>query len=150
MGLYFRSVASEDCNISLNFLAHSLGSYLFKNFISSPVFSDETRMFDNIVLQQADVDNPGHEWWVDKLRYAARTYVTINERDAVLAASDVINSDRLGNTTHNLIADRPVYVDFTDAKGVRKKHRLFANARDNPRVENFVMHAFHGERAERA
>ena len=45
---------------------------------------------------------------------------TINERDAVLAASDVINSDRLGNTTHNLIADRPVYVEFTDAKGVRK------------------------------
>lgn len=137
----------QDCSISLNLLVHSLGNFLFQNFITSPVFSRETRIFDNIVLQQADVDNPGHETWINMLRYAARIYITINERDSILAASDVLNADRLGNTAEDLIAARPKYVDFTGADEVGKGHQLWTKAIKNPDVRSFFAKAFGGSRA---
>lgn len=155
MGRYFRECwirdpgGSERCRSSFNLVIHSLGNYLFRNFIESAGFTGETRFFDNIVLQQADVDNPSHQTWVNKLRFAKRIYVTINERDVVLAASDVINRDRLGNTARNLVADRPIYVDFTGADEVGKDHRIYFQAIANDRVKDFFSLAFNGKRAER-
>ena len=95
------------------------------------------------------MDNPSHQTWVNKLRFATRIYVTINERDVVLAASDVINRDRLGNTARNLVADRPIYVDFTGADEVGKDHRIYFQAIANKRVKRFFDMAFNGKRAER-
>jgi len=141
------AIADEDCPVSLNLLVHSLGNYLFQKFISSPVFSSETKIFDNIILHQADVDNPGHDQWVNMLRYAAFIYVTINERDRILAVSDVINKDRLGNTARNLIAGRSKYVDFTGADEVGKGHQLWTKARKNPDIKAFFDKSFHGLRA---
>ena len=49
--------------------------------------------------------------------------------DQVLAVSDVINSDRLGNTARGLVATRPKYIDFTGADEVGKGHQLWIKAR---------------------
>lgn len=155
MGRYFHECwirdpgGSERCRSSFNLVIHSLGNYLFRNFVESSGFTGETRLFDNIILQQADVDNPSHQTWVNKLRFASRIYVTINERDVVLAVSDVINRDRLGNTARNLVADRPIYVDFTGADEVGKDHRIYFQAIANRRIKGFFSLAFNGKRAER-
>ena len=57
LGRFYRELPDESCNCSMNLLVHSLGNFLFEHFIRSPVFSSETRMFDNIVLNSADVDS---------------------------------------------------------------------------------------------
>lgn len=149
MGQYMRLNPNEDCEISFNLLVHSLGNYLLQKFIEKPIFSGETRFFDNIILHQPDVDNKKHVLWVDKLRYAARIYVTINERDAVLDSSDVINADRLGNTLRKLKGERATYINFTGAKKVKKAHQIFGKTADkNQNVKGFFDRAFQGEQAE--
>ena len=104
-------------------------------------------MFDNIVLNAADVDLDPHEEWTDTLKYARRVYATINERDRILDASDVINPDRLGNTARNLESQRVYYFDLSDGKNVKKKHQHFEKtAMVNPTVENFFKKVLHGKK----
>ena len=136
------------CKISYNFIAHSLGNYLFQNFIEKRLLDGETRFFDNIILHQADVNNRRHGRWVSQLRYARRIYVTHNEDDKVLDTSDIIMPNRLGNTTGNPEVRRARYVDFTDAKHVGRDHRLWHEARRNKVVETFFSDVFNGRRGE--
>jgi len=151
MGRYFRDVRGELCEVSFNLLVHSLGNYLFEHFIRSPIFAGETRFFDNIILNAADVDLFGHNGWIDKLKYSTRVYATINERDRILAASDAINIDRLGNTVRNLKSEQAIYMDLTHGKDVEKKHQHFGTtALANENVKKFFEAAFAGRPAQDA
>ena len=118
--------------------------------MEKPLFAGETRIFDNLILHQADVDSERHELWVNKLRYARRVYATINENDKILDISDVVNPDRLGNTASGLVADRAIYLDFTDADKVRKSHQLFGKTADkNSVVEEFFSSVLNGKAGEK-
>jgi len=128
-------------------LLHSLGSFMFEQFIRHPIFSGETRMFDNIVLNAADVDLDSHKEWTNSLKYARRVYAIINERDSILGLADLINPDRLGNTARDLASPQLDYFDLSDGKNVEKKHQHFeATASENPVVEKFFKNVFHGKR----
>ena len=144
---YVRTETPDDCAISFNCLAHSLGSFILESFIRSPIFGGQTRLFDNIVVHQADVDRDPHTEWMQKMQFVRRTYVTVNERDAVLNASDIVNPDRLGNTIHGPKLDTPFYIDFTDADGVGKTHQLFGEVTDNSYVKGFFQYALTGQAA---
>ncbi|MEO1006416.1 MAG: alpha/beta hydrolase [Cyanobacteria bacterium J06638_38] len=139
-----------ECDISLNLMCFSQGGFLFQRYVESLFFDGDTRIFDNVLLMQADVDNPGHERWTDELRYCRRVYATINEKDWVLRTSDVVNRDRLGASTNNLVSNHVRYVDFTDAEGIGKKHDFFrSNQLPNERVKEFFKLVLTGYRAER-
>ena len=147
---YFRETGAQHCQISFNMIIHSLGNLLFEEFVRAPMFATRVRIFDNILLHQADVDLEGHVQWVDQVRIGRRLYITINERDKVLDLSDIINPDRLGNTVRNLTATRAVYVDFTHAPNVGTIHQLFGEgARANADVQAFFLSALRGGRPER-
>ena len=146
LGDYICQSPNELCEVSFNLLLHSLGNYMFEQFIRNPIFSTETRLFDNIILNAADVDLAPHEQWTNSLKYARRVYATINECDSILGASDIINPDRLGNTARDLDSNRVTYFDLTDGKDVRKKHQHFeSTAGVNSTVEDFFKKALHGE-----
>jgi len=142
-----QGVNSEGCHIRLNFMCFSLGCYLVQEFVKSPIFGGETKIFDNLIFHQADVDNKNHFAWMDLIN-SKRIYVTINERDAVLKASDVVNPARLGNTVENLIANRPIYMDFTDARNVRNSHDLFLGVEGNAILDQFCQRVITGRRGE--
>ena len=140
---------AADCQIRVSLMAYSLGSFLFENFVRPPVFSSETKIFDNIVLTQADVDVDRHAEWVNRLVYGRRVYVTINEDDSVLRWSDKVNPPRLGNTARNLGAHGAVYFDFTNGEGVGSTHGLFyKTAKKNVVVKSIFKQALTGRRAE--
>ena len=146
---YMEASASADCRLNVNLVVHSLGNYLFENVVSRAIFDRETRFFSNIVLHQAAADNRGHATWVQKLTADSRLYITINEHDAVLAASDIVNSDRLGNTTRNLDATEVNYMDFTYGRGVGTSHRPWHDPGvANTAVGGFYRAVFHGRRGE--
>ncbi len=148
---YFRAADVEGCTTSFNFIAHSLGNLLFEEFVRIPIFPARTRIFDNVVLHQADVDLDGHAQWITRVRVGGRVYVTINERDKILDLSDIINPDRLGNTVRDLAAERTVYVDFTDTPEVGTTHRLVIEAaRANTAVATFFDSVLKGGRPERS
>ena len=149
LGRYMCEEADPDCNISLNLLTHSLGNYLFQRFVEKPLFAGETRIFDNLILHQADVDSEGHEVWVNKLRFARRVYATINENDKILDISDIVNPDRLGNTASGLVSDQAIYLDFTGADKVKKAHQLFGKTADkNPVIKEYFSNVFNGKNGE--
>ena len=118
---------------------------MFEQFICDPIFSTETRVFDNIVLNAADVDLKGHKRWTNKLKYARRVYATINEEDIILGWSQHINPERLGNTSKRLISKRLVYFDLSDGKNVDGRHEHFGEtATSNAVVKNFFSKVLHG------
>ncbi|HEY9735581.1 MAG TPA: alpha/beta hydrolase [Trichocoleus sp.] len=151
LGKYLKSrplAEIQRCPISLNLLVHSLGNYLVENFVRDPIFAWETRIFDNLIFHQADVDNRLHKYWIDRLDYSRRIYVTINEEDLILKASDMINPARLGNTLQGLNGRRPIYMDFTRGQNIGGAHDLFMGIPGNEIVTQFFREVLRGNRGE--
>ena len=151
LGKYLRERSRaeiEACDITVNLLAHSLGNYIIEQFVRNPVFSGETRIFDNIIFHQADVDNRRHKWWLDRVEHGRRLYVTINENDGTLKASDLINPARLGNTSENLTSTRAIYMDFTNGEGVKREHDFCTGNHGNKVIEHFFQQVLTGRRGE--
>lgn len=145
----FNKEALEKCNIKLSFMTYSLGNFLFQNYVINSVYESETRIFDNVILCQADVDNKGHAHWVEKIEAGKRVYITINENDWVLKWSDAnFQKDRLGRTARDLNAQNASYFDFTDGPKVGNTHGLFYEE-TNDIVKSVFTAALNGERAER-
>jgi esterase/lipase superfamily enzyme len=148
---YMEEFGSRDCQINVSLVIHSLGNYLCEHYVKSGDFDRETRVFSNVMFHQADVDLPDHEQWVESVSDHTRVYVTINEHDRVLDASDIVNPDRLGNTSRDLIAAQVKYMDFTDGENVGSSHRPWKTpGKENKAVGEFYKLTFHSRRGEKA
>ncbi|MZH02480.1 MAG: alpha/beta hydrolase [Nitrospinae bacterium] len=145
---YIQESTNEDCRISVNLLIHSLGNYLFQRSFEEQVFSNDLRVFDNIIMHQADVDHENHHKWVDCLSDAKRVYITINLHDQVLKVSTMVNGRRLGNTPYRLEGKLPVYFDFTYGEDVGSKHRLWRPSLNNTVIKEFFKRVLKGKQAE--
>lgn len=150
LGSYLASFSEEleDLDVGLTLLVHSLGNFLVEQFVRSPVFSGETRLFENIIFHQPDVDHATHTEWVDRVVHGRHIYITLNENDSVLHFSDVINPDRLGNTVRDLKSKRAKYVDFTGGKGVRRRHNFFTSKLKNDVIRAFFQRVLKGQKGE--
>nr|WP_315186613.1 alpha/beta hydrolase [uncultured Albidiferax sp.] len=135
------------CNTTINFMAHSLGNYLFEHYVLSQAYQEETRLFTNIILSQADVNSNDHTKWVEKLVTGQRIYITINENDKILSLSENVSPPRLGKTLANLVSTKAQYFDFTQGKGVGKKHQLWGEVK-NPTVKAFYDSVLNGRRGD--
>lgn len=153
LGIYlkepFNKEALKACDVKFTLMAYSLGNFLFQNYVVNSIYENETRIFDNVVLCQADVDSEGHAHWLEKIEAGKRVYVTINENDWVLKWSDAnFQKDRLGRTARNLVSSNTFYFDFTDGPNVRKTHGLFYE-KTNTVVKSFFTTVLNGGKGER-
>lgn len=152
---YFATLVAKGCPFSVNLMLHSMGNYLFKHVILSTASEGAKLTFDNIVLVAADTNNLNHALWVDRIPFRRRLFVTINENDFALRASQMKPGDeqlpRLGCHRHNLDAERATYVDFTGAPKVGNSHAYFegdpVSSVTSP-VGLFFQRALNGEPAE--
>ena len=146
---YIKLTQSGDCQLNVNMVVHSLGNTLFEEFVRSSTYDNECEVYSNVVLHQADADSLNHEQWVSKLTPHTRVYVTMNGKDKVLAASDVVNKNRLGNSPDNCVADQVTYIDFTDGPKVGYSHRpWFDPGKRVTAIGDFYTEVFHGRRGE--
>lgn len=136
-----------ECETTTNLIAHSLGNYLLEHYVLSQAYQAETRLFTNIVLSQADVNNSDHSKWTDQVVVGQRIYATINEHDKILGWSETLNPPRLGKTLANLNSKKLQYYDFTQGKNVGNKHQLWGEV-DNPAVKAFFDATLNGRRAD--
>lgn len=147
------SGAERVCRFRVSALFHSMGNYLFKHAMLSPIFDSQETVFDNVILAAADANNEDHARWVDQINTRHRIYITINEDDFALRASRMKLGDaqqaRLGHYTRNLNATRATYIDFTELDSVGNSHSYFIDgpARDAA-VKRFFRKAFQGKSAE--
>jgi esterase/lipase superfamily enzyme len=148
---YMEEFSNENCPINVTLVVHSLGNYVFENYVNSPDFSRETRFFSNVMLHQSDIDHRHHKAWTEKLSDHVRVYVTINENDLVLDTSDIVNPDRLGNTAKDLDSNSVTYMDFTWGLDVGTSHRPWQDpGKKNQAVHKFYNLVFHSRRGEKA
>ncbi len=144
--------SEEECPFRVSALFHSMGNYLFKNALQSPIFESRELVFDNVVLAAADTNNENHHEWVDQIECRGQIYVTINADDYALQASRLkfgeAQGARLGHYRRGLDADRAIYVDCTDARGVGRSHSYFLGepVAENRRLKAFFKEALHGGR----
>ncbi|MDO6613726.1 alpha/beta hydrolase [Shewanella sp. 1_MG-2023] len=144
----FNREALESCNVKFSIMTYSLGNYLFQNYIVDSAYENETSIFDNVVLCQADVDNVSHATWVDLIETGKKVYVTINENDWVLKWSDVnFQKARLGRSAKNLNSKNAIYFDFTGGKDVGKTHGLFYK-KTNEVVKDIFTTILNGNRGD--
>lgn len=152
LGSYLREPFNQDdllnCDVKFSFMTYSLGNFLFQNYVRDVSYEAETSIFENIILCQADVDNQGHEVWVDQIETGKRIYVTINENDYVLKWSDAnFQKARLGRQVQGLNSRKAKYIDFTDGPNVGKKHGVFLQETNNI-IKQFFTEVFNGRRGE--
>ncbi len=144
----FNRDALLSCNVTLNLMTYSMGNFLFQSYVEGSLYDNETRMFSNVIICQADCDNEGHENWVDKIQAGKRVYITINENDKILGWSDAnFQKDRLGRTARNLTSKNAVYFDFTESPGIGNTHQIWGEE-TNDVVKDFFVHALNGKKAE--
>jgi hypothetical protein len=145
--------ADKDCPFRVSMMLHSMGNYLLERTLKSSALRGSQLVFDNVILVAADVNNPGHVEWVERIQTRNRLYVTINEDDKALRVSRMKGGDeqlaRLGHYRRNLDATNATYVDFTDAPKVGDSHAYFEGQPiQNQNVKKFFERAVHGKRAE--
>lgn len=144
----------QGCPFTVSLIAHSMGNYLYKHVLLSTASMGTGLIFDNVVLAAADANNKDHALWVDRIRARRRVFVTINEDDSALRVSRMKLGEaqlaRLGHYPYELLAQRAVYVDFTNAPKVSGSHAYFEGGPlQNARVKRFFKDAFNGLDAER-
>lgn len=150
----YAELLDKSCPFTANLMAHSMGNYLYKHLLLSTASEGTAMSFDNVILAAADANAKDHTLWVDRIESRVRTFITINENDAALAASRAKSGQdqlaRLGHYLANLDSRRAHYINFTEASWVRSSHAYFEGmALKNKAVEEFFDDAFNGRRAER-
>ena len=145
--------AEKQCPVRSTLMLHSMGNYLLERTLKSTALRGDRPLFDNMVMCAADLNNPNHAEWVDRLQPRNRLYITINEDDSALKASRLKGGDeqlaRLGHWTSNLNSSQAVYVNFTNANEVQDSHAYFeGGSLKNTKVKRFFKAALHGLRAE--
>lgn len=142
--------SAQDVNcypLTVNLLIHSLGGYLFENYIRNIGSKPESKlMFDNIILLQADVFNSKHRKWVENISARQRVYITLNENDRALILFAQRGGHRLGSLIRNLNAKNASYFDFTRGRGVGITHVIWNI--NNSIVREFFSKAFTGQNPE--
>ena len=144
----------KSCGQKINLALLSMGNYLLEILVESSAYQGETNYLDNILLLSADVNNPAHSQWVDKIELRNRLFITINENDFALDFSDSKpgreQKARLGNTIRNLTSANALYVNFTKAQHVGNSHNYFTDPEvlANQNIRRFFQVALNGGAAE--
>lgn len=148
-------ILARGCNQRFTLFCHSMGNYLFKDLLKSSIYQGETLLFDNVILCAADVNNDGHETFVDRIQHRRQIYITINQNDFALFFSRMKfgskQKARLGHYARNLTSQTAIYLDFTEAEHVKRSHSYFSDdaAKKNESIFEAFNSMFNGERAER-
>ena len=150
----FAQSLEENCNITLNLMCHSMGNYVLKHATVSSESATRRLVFDNVCLVAADVNNPGHDSWVENIPSRNRLYIVMNENDWALKWSRIKPGDeqkeRLGHHLRNLNAKNAYYIDLTRSRNVESEHSYFkGKAAHNPIIKRIFSAMFRGSVVER-
>lgn len=137
----------------LSLFIHSLGNSFLENMIKQGLVPDNTeRLFDNIIINAAAVNQDGHSSWVEKLNIQKRIYITSNKQDFNLKGVRIFTSDgkQLGEKVKHPLAGNANYIQFTRAVGFRfptgSTHTYFIGkmADKSMNIRRFYTQLFHG------
>lgn len=143
-------------NNKLSILFHSLGNYYLECMVKEEYLEGvDYRIFDNLIINAAAVNQKDHHKWVQKLNIQERIYVNSNNRDFILRGVQILTNwnRQLGVSLVDDYASNATYVNFT--KAIKSKfpfnemHGYYLgtvpNQSDN--IRNYYHTILHGEEA---
>lgn len=151
---YLKRIQTQECPVKVSALFHSMGNWVLQNALEPESMIPDVALFDNVILAAADANNAGHEKWVDKLCVRNRVYITLNEDDVALRLSHAklgsTQGVRLGHFLRNLVTREAVYINVTDAVGVRgeNSHSYYVGTND-PKMRALFRDMVNGKTVER-
>lgn len=125
-----RKFKSNNADLNISVLVHSMGNIVLKETMMSSVF-DQTNsnvFIDNLILNSADVELEDHSIWLNKIEFAEDVFVTMSRKDVALGAVELmLYKPLLGLGIENLdsndsLAKNAHYIDFSR---VSSSHRKF-------------------------
>jgi len=117
-----KSNPSFSADAKLSLFAHSLGNYYLKNLVTQNfILKFRNKIFDNLILNEAAVNEENHKEWVEKLDIQERIYITSNNKDFTLKGFQLFTDEgeQLGEEAAMPLAKNATYLRFTDAVGFR-------------------------------
>ncbi|PLX13319.1 MAG: hypothetical protein C0598_03935 [Marinilabiliales bacterium] len=151
----FREYSEYIPDKKLSLLFHSLGNSLIMNYaLCDSCVKSNSLIFDNIILNSAAVNQLNHKFWVEKLNFQERIYITSNKSDFNLKGVRIFTKDgkQLGEKVKAPYAENAEYLNFSKAVGFRTPtgttHTFFIGEVPdlNKNIYNIYNKLFHGKR----
>lgn len=122
-------------------LIHSMGNIVFESYMEKyhEEGSLDSKLFDTIILNSADVDAKGHDTWVNKIDFTDNLYITVNKNDPILRFAAIHNRQkRLGKNIKKKVdlSGKANYVNF-DKVDVNHRYYLHAGQNKNCYIKSF-------------
>jgi len=144
----------QDQNVSL--FLHSLGNYYLERLsVEGLLSSIDLKLFNNLIINAAAVEQEGHNLWVEEINFAERIYINSNDDDMSLSGLRFLTKlgRQLGESALEPFANNAIYVDFTEAvgfPGMGPSHSYyFASVTDrSENIRKYYTTIFHGNEAE--
>ena len=127
---------------------HSMGNLLLMYDLQNDYLKNiHTKLFDNIVLNAACVNQKNHKWWLDKLAISKNIYLTINDKDRNLRGARILFKARqLGESPQPEYCKNVTYVDFSEVLDIEHNYFLLPNVlNQKPYLKKFYSDIFNGQ-----
>ncbi len=143
-------------NNRLSIMFHSLGNYYLEQLVNSDyVHQFDNKIFDNLIINAAAVNQKDHDLWLHKINMQERIYVNSNGRDFILRGVRVLTNwkRQLGESLVRDFASNATYVNFTSA--IKSKfpfnemhgYYLGSIPSQSDNIKNYYSTILHGEKA---
>lgn len=109
-------------NHNLTLFLHSLGNYYLENMVELGWLPAEpSKIFDNIIMNAAAVNQKKHKKWVEELKCAKDIYVISNRHDVNLKGARLFTpaGRQLGEDVRLPLAGNAIYINFSRSVGFR-------------------------------
>lgn len=138
----------------ISLFCHSLGNQYLKMLASDDEhILDFSRLFDNVILNAAAVDQKDHKAWLEKINIQKNLYVTANKQDVNLKGLHIFTKGgkQLGEKITHPLASNAVYIHFNKSVGLRfptgTTHTYFIGGKSDTcaHINLFYKSIFHGK-----
>ena len=124
---------------------HSMGNLLLMYNLQNDRFKNiDPNLINTVILNAACVNQTRHKEWLDKLTFANRIYLTINDRDRNLRGASIIFGDhQLGEKPKKEFCEKAKYINFSNI--LSKEHNYFLMTevlKEKPYLQQFYANIF--------
>lgn len=124
---------------------HSMGNLLLMYNLQNDRFKNiDPNLINTVILNAACVNQTRHKEWLDKLTFANRIYLTINDRDRNLRGASIIFGDhQLGEKPKKEFCKKAKYINFSNI--LSKEHNYFLMTevlKEKPYLQQFYANIF--------
>lgn len=150
------SQTSDQCG-NLTLFLHSLGNYYLQRLVADSLLAGmDHKIFDNVILNAAAVNQKDHHLWLEKITFQQRIFVNSNSKDMTLKGVSLFTDCgvQLGEKAESDFSSNATYINFNQALdnelnfGLLHGYYVGVIPGKYPHIYKFYHAIFHGQPVE--